>query len=126
MIFLLQMYFTTTSAVPELELQMSIQYTHVEAGIFYKKRRRPELEVKILTVATYIEEEYEQITVGDLIGKKQEYLHDTEYQAFSMWTGYGTLIGQLWQLIVKPLHFFPIHLCDNESLDKCYCDKDYK
>ena len=49
-----------------------IQHTHVDAGIYHKKSitGRPELEVKILTVATYLVETDEQMRVGDLIGKK--------------------------------------------------------
>ena len=58
---------------------MHIGYTHVETGIYHKKpiTGRPELEVKILTVATYLEDTDEQMTVDNLIGKKQEYLYDT-------------------------------------------------
>ena len=38
----------------------------------------PQLEVKMLTVTTYLGESDEQMTVGDLIRKKeQKYLHDT-------------------------------------------------
>ena len=37
--------------------------------------RRPELAVTILTVATFIEETDEQMTVGDLIGKKSKRMY---------------------------------------------------
>ena len=66
------------SAVPVVGLkggggggQMPIRHTHVEAAIYHIIIRRSELEVKILTVATYLEETDEQMTVGDLIGKKK-------------------------------------------------------
>ena len=40
---------------------------------------RSEIGIKILTVATYLVEKDEQMTVGYLIGKKnQEFLHGTE------------------------------------------------
>ncbi len=64
-------------------------HTHVETGTTKKpKTGRPEQEVKAATflrVATYLEDnDDEQMTVGDLVEKIQEYLQDTECQPYSM------------------------------------------
>ena len=53
--------------------QMPIRHVQVEAGIYQQRKPiigRPELEIKIPTVVTYLEEIDEQMTAGDLIGNK--------------------------------------------------------
>ena len=81
------MQFTSNSAVAGLGQDDRCHTLMYKQPPKKTKTGRPKEEVKaaaFLRVATYLEDDGEQMTVGDLLEMMQEYL-STEYQPCSIW-----------------------------------------